>query len=53
MYRRLGIDEATALSNPLINTAIGRAQEKIESQVPRDLPAWSIDDWFRHNLAQK
>lgn len=53
LYRRLGIDEETALSNPLINTAIGRAQEKIESQVPRDMPAWSIEDWFRHNLKAK
>jgi hypothetical protein len=51
LYRRLGIDEETSLSNPLITTAIRRAQEKIESQVPRDLPAWSIEDWFRHNLA--
>lgn len=53
LYRRLGIDEATSLSNPLITTAIQRAQEKIESQVPRDMPAWSIEDWFRHNLAPK
>jgi preprotein translocase subunit SecA len=50
LYQRLGIDEETALSNPMITTAIRRAQEKIESQVPRDLPAWSIEDWFRHNL---
>lgn len=51
LYRRLGVDEETALSNPLINAAIRRAQEKIESQVPKDMPAWSIEDWFRHNLA--
>lgn len=50
LYQRLGIDEETNLSNPMITTAIRRAQEKIERQVPRDLPAWSIDDWFRHNL---
>lgn len=53
LYRRLGVDEETALSNPLITTAIRRAQEKIESQVPRDMPAWSIEDWFRHNLAER
>ncbi len=53
LYQRLGIDEETALSNPLITTAIRRAQEKIESQVPRDMPAWSIEDWFRHNLAER
>jgi hypothetical protein len=53
LYRLLGVDEETALSNPLTNTAIGRAQEKIESQVPRDMPAWSIEDWFRHNLTMK
>jgi len=53
LYKRLGIDEEICLSNPMINTAIRQAQEKIESQVPRDLPAWSIEDWFRHNLAVK
>jgi hypothetical protein len=53
LYKRLGIDEETCLSNPMITTAIRRAQEKIESQVPRDLPAWSIEDWFRHNLPAK
>ena len=53
LYRRLGVDEETALSNPLITTAIRRAQQKIEIQVPRDMPAWSIEDWFRHNLAPR
>lgn len=50
LYQRLGIDEENSLSNPMITAAIHRAQEKIESQVPKDMPAWSIEDWFRHNL---
>lgn len=51
--KRLGIDEEVFLSNPLITRAIRQAQEKIEKEVPRDLPAWSIEDWFKHNLPPK
>jgi preprotein translocase subunit SecA len=51
--RRLGIDEETFLSNPMITRAIRQGQEKIEREVPRDLPAWSIEDWFKHNLPAK
>ena len=49
---RLGADEETCLSNSMITTAIRRAQEKIESQVARDLAAESIDDWFKYNLPE-
>jgi hypothetical protein len=52
LFRRLGMDEATPLSHHLITNAIRQAQEKIETEVPRDLTAWSIEDWFAHNLAQ-
>ncbi|HXD34812.1 MAG TPA: hypothetical protein VN643_27075 [Pyrinomonadaceae bacterium] len=48
--KRLGMDEETFLSHPMITRAIRSGQEKIERGVPRDLPAWSIDDWFKHNL---
>jgi hypothetical protein len=51
--KRLGIDEQTFLSHPLITRAIHQGQEKIERKVPRDLPAWSIEDWFKHNLPAK
>ena len=52
LYQRLEVDEETALDNPLITRAISQAQKKIESQVPFDLPAWSIEDWFKHNLPE-
>jgi preprotein translocase subunit SecA len=51
--RRLGIDEETFLSNAMITRSIKQAQEKIEKQLPRDLPATSIEDWFKHNLPTK
>ena len=51
--RRLGIDEETFLSNAMITRSIKQAQEKIEKQLPRDLPAVSIEDWFKHNLPAK
>jgi preprotein translocase subunit SecA len=53
MFRRLNMNEKANLSSPLISIAICKAQEKIESQVPRDLPAISLQDWFKHNLPQK
>jgi hypothetical protein len=46
LFKRLGASVETGLSNPLITTAIRRAQ-KIEGQAPRDLPASSPDDWFK------
>jgi preprotein translocase subunit SecA len=48
--RRLGIDEDSFLSNPMITRSIRQAQDKTEKKVPRDLPAVSIEDWFQHNL---
>ena len=51
--RRLGIDEESFLSNPMITRAIRQGQEKIEREVPLDLPASSIEDWFKHNLPPK
>jgi preprotein translocase subunit SecA len=53
LFKQLGASEVDSLSNPLITRAIQQAQRKIESQLPRDLPAQSIDDWFKHNLPAK
>jgi len=53
LFKQLGMGEETCLSNPLITSAIRRAQEKIESGTPKDLPAHSIADWFKYNYAEK
>lgn len=50
LFKRMGIDESECLSHHLITTAIRGAQEKIESQMMRDLQAESIEDWFKYNL---
>lgn len=52
LFKQLGMDEEASLSNPLITNAIRRAQEKIESGTPKDLPAHSIADWFKYNHAE-
>jgi preprotein translocase subunit SecA len=49
LFKQLGMDEETSLSNSLITAAIRRAQAKIESGTPKDLPAHSIADWFKYN----
>jgi preprotein translocase subunit SecA len=53
LFRRMGADEETSLSHSFVTTAIRRGQEKIEREVPRDLTAQSIDDWFKYNLPRK
>jgi hypothetical protein len=53
LFQQLGMDEEASLSNSLITSAIRRAQEKIESGTPKDLPAHSIADWFKYNHAAK
>ena len=50
LFERLGIDKNECISHHLINTAIRTAQEKIETQVGRDVPTHSAEDWFRYNL---
>lgn len=50
LCRRLGMAETECISHPTVNTAIRNAQEKIESTVPRDVPAHSPEDWFKYNL---
>ena len=50
LFKKMGIDENESLSHPLITKAMANAQEKLESNVPQDLQAESIEDWFRYNL---
>lgn len=51
LFRKIGIDESESLSNPLITKAMANAQERIESAVPQDLQAESIEDWFKYNIS--
>ena len=53
LFKQLGIAQETCLSNSMITAAIRRAQEKIEKQVANDLPAPSIEAWFKYNLPGK
>ena len=50
LFKKMGIDESESVSHPLITKAMANAQEKLESSVPQDLQAESIEDWFRYNL---
>lgn len=52
-FERLGIDKNECISHHLINTAITSAQEKIETQVGKDVPTYSAEDWFKYNLRGK
>ena len=51
LFQRLGLDEETAISHPMVSAAIRKAQERIGKQVGQDIHARSADEWFRHNLA--
>ena len=53
LLQQLGMDETECITHPLVTAAIRNAQEKIEEQVPRDVPAESIEDWFKYNLPEK
>jgi preprotein translocase subunit SecA len=53
LYERLGIPKDECISHHLVTRAIHTAQEKIESQVGRDVPTHSAEDWFKYNLAEK
>jgi preprotein translocase subunit SecA len=53
LFERLDIDKTECISHHLINTAIRTAQEKIESQVGKDVPTHSAEDWFKYNLRDK
>jgi preprotein translocase subunit SecA len=53
LFKQLGMAEDTCLSNSLITTAIRGAQEKLEKELSNDLPARSIEDWFKYNLSKR
>jgi preprotein translocase subunit SecA len=50
LFKRLGADEAEAISHPFVTSAIQNAQEKIEKQVQKDIATESMEDWFRFNM---
>jgi hypothetical protein len=47
----LGMDENTCIEHSAVAASIRSAQEKLAAAVGRDLPADSIEDWARINLA--
>jgi len=53
LLEKLGLSADGCISHPLVTRAIRNAQEKIERKVPRELPAESIQDWFKYNLPEK
>ncbi len=53
LYERLGIPKDECISHHLVTKAIRTAQEKIESQVGKDVPTHSAEDWFKYNLKGK
>lgn len=53
LFERLGIDKSECISHRFINNAIRNAQEKIESEVGKDVPTYSAADWFKYNLPKK
>ena len=52
LFKRMGVDEGECISHHMVTKAIVSAQEKIESEVMKDLQAESIEDWFKYNLAK-
>jgi hypothetical protein len=53
LLEKLGLSADGCISHPLVTRAIRNAQEKIERKVPRELPAESIQDWFKYNLPER
>lgn len=53
LLEKLGLDESTCISHPLVTGAIRRAQERIERTVQRDVQTESLADWFRYNLPER
>ena len=53
LFKSLGADEAEPISHPFVTSAIQNAQEKIESQVQRDVPCEAMDDWFKFNVKKR
>ena len=53
LYRQLGVDEESSLSNHLIDTAIRAAQDKIAQRVFTEMPTSSAEDWLKYNLRER
>jgi hypothetical protein len=53
LYKQLGVDEESSLSNHLIDTAIRTAQDKIAQRVFTEMPTSSAEDWFKYNLRER
>jgi preprotein translocase subunit SecA len=50
LFERLSVRKDECISHRLVTTAIRNAQEKIESQVGKDVPTHSAEDWLKYNL---
>jgi hypothetical protein len=53
LYKQLGVDEESSLSNHLIDTAIRTAQNRIAQRVFTEMPTTSAEDWFKYNLRER
>ena len=53
LLEKLGLEENSCISHPLVTGAIRRAQEKIERTVQKEMQTESIADWFKYNLPEK
>jgi hypothetical protein len=50
LMKQLGMAEQDCISHPAISSAIKNAQEKIQSQVQREMQTHSPEEWFKYNL---
>lgn len=53
LMRQLGMEEQDCVSHPMISKAIRNAQDKILSQIEREMQTNSPEEWFRFNLPQR
>jgi len=50
LIARVGMDEATVLSHPVLHRALRNAQQRIAEQVPHEQRCDSCEEWVRCNL---
>lgn len=53
LMKQLGMEEQDCVSHPMISKALRNAQEKIQSQIEREMQTNSPEEWFRFNLPQR
>lgn len=53
LMKQLGMEEQDCVSHPMISKAIKNAQEKIQSQIEREMQTNSPEEWFRFNLPHR